>query len=116
MTTCPVSGRSRPAITRSSVDLPPPLGPSSAVSEPSGTITETSVRAACSPNRFPTPCASIAMSASLSVYEHHREEDGDREHGEQHSRRVRGRHVEPLEAVLHEHGERLRAALQLPGH
>jgi hypothetical protein len=36
MTTSPASGCSRPAMTRSSVDLPPPLGPSSAVSEPSG--------------------------------------------------------------------------------
>ena len=36
-------------MTRSSVDLPPPLGPSSAVSEPDGMSTETSSRAAKSP-------------------------------------------------------------------
>ena len=36
-------------MTRSSVDLPPPLGPSSAVSEPDGISTETSVSAAKSP-------------------------------------------------------------------
>ena len=40
--TVPVSGGSRPAMIRSSVDLPEPLGPSSAVSEPSGTSSETS--------------------------------------------------------------------------
>ncbi len=34
ITTLPASGCSSPAITRSSVDLPLPLGPSSAVSEP----------------------------------------------------------------------------------
>ena len=32
----PVSGWSRPAMARSRVDLPDPLGPSSAVSEPDG--------------------------------------------------------------------------------
>ena len=34
----PVSGKSRPAMMRSSVDLPPPLGPSSAVSLPVGDV------------------------------------------------------------------------------
>ena len=42
MKTLPQSGVSSPAITRSSVDLPLPLGPSSAVSDPAGTSTETS--------------------------------------------------------------------------
>ena len=50
--TRPESGCSRPAITRSSVDLPLPLGPSRAVSEPSGTSIETSSRATKSPNCF----------------------------------------------------------------
>jgi hypothetical protein len=36
MKTVPLSGTSRPAMMRSTVDLPPPLGPSSAVSEPGG--------------------------------------------------------------------------------
>ena len=36
ISTRPLSGVSRPAITRSSVDLPQPEGPSSAVSEPPG--------------------------------------------------------------------------------
>ena len=43
--TRPASGASSPAMIRSSVDLPEPLGPSSAVSEPSGTSSETSSRA-----------------------------------------------------------------------
>ena len=41
----PESGSSSPAITRSNVDLPLPLGPSSAVSDPSGIATETSCSA-----------------------------------------------------------------------
>ena len=49
MTTDPESGVSSPAMTRSSVDLPEPLGPSSAVSEPSGISSVTSSRAAKSP-------------------------------------------------------------------
>ena len=55
-TTAPASGCSRPAMTRSSVDLPLPLGPSSAVSEPSGTSTETSSSAVKAPKRLVTPC------------------------------------------------------------
>ena len=39
-------------MIRSSVDLPPPLGPSSAVSEPDGTSSVTSSRATASPKRF----------------------------------------------------------------
>ncbi len=41
-------------MTRSSVDLPLPLGPSSAVSEPPGTSSETSSSATKSPKRFVT--------------------------------------------------------------
>ena len=37
-------------MIRSSVDLPEPLGPSSAVSEPSGTSSDTPSRALKSPN------------------------------------------------------------------
>src|SRR3954453_8969401 len=113
ITTRPSSGGSRPAITRSSVDFPPPLGPSSAVSEPSGTRTETSVRAECSPKRLPTPWTSIAMQASLTVEEGHREEHGDGQQCKQHPGGVGGGHVEALEAVLHEHGDRLRASQEL---
>ena len=49
MKTVPQSGVSSPAITRSSVDLPLPLGPSSAVSDPVGTSTDTSSSATKSP-------------------------------------------------------------------
>src|SRR4029453_6581694 len=43
--------RSRPAITRSSVDLPLPEGPSRAVREPLGISTDTSSRAVKAPKR-----------------------------------------------------------------
>ena len=62
MNTSPASGCSSPAITRSSVDLPEPLGPSSAISAPLGTLTETSSSATNSPNRFVTLRASITCS------------------------------------------------------
>ena len=39
-------------MIRSSVDLPEPLGPSSAVSDPSGTSSDTSSSAVKSPNRL----------------------------------------------------------------
>ena len=55
----PASGASRPAITRSSVDLPEPLGPSSAVSEPSCTSSETSSSARNAPNCLVTPSTEI---------------------------------------------------------
>ena len=41
-------------MIRSSVDLPPPLGPSSAVSRPVGMLTDTSSRATKSPKRLVT--------------------------------------------------------------
>jgi hypothetical protein len=49
ISTEPESGVSSPAMTRRSVDLPEPLGPSRAVSEPSGIARETSSSAAKSP-------------------------------------------------------------------
>ena len=45
----PESGCSSPAMIRSNVDLPPPLGPSNAVSEPGFTSTVTSSSALKSP-------------------------------------------------------------------
>ena len=50
MKTDPESGCSSPAITRSSVDLPLPLGPSSAVSDPARTSIDTSSSATNVPN------------------------------------------------------------------
>ena len=63
-TTVPESGTSRPAITRSSVDLPEPLGPSSAVSLPSGASIEMSSRAAKSPKRLETDSTEIMTRTS----------------------------------------------------
>ena len=50
ISTAPLSGTSSPAMIRSSVDLPEPDGPSSAVSDPSGISSETSSSATKSPN------------------------------------------------------------------
>ena len=60
----PPSGTSRPAITRSSVDLPEPDGPSSAVSLPSGASNETSSRAAKSPKFLETDSTAIMIRFS----------------------------------------------------
>ena len=49
-------------MMRSRVDLPPPLGPSSAVSWPVGMLTVTSSRATKSPKRLPTPETSMLMT------------------------------------------------------
>ena len=51
-------------MMRSSVDLPPPLGPSSAVSSPDGTMRSTSDSAVKSPNRLEMERASIPISSS----------------------------------------------------
>ena len=48
-------------MTRRSVDLPLPLGPSSAVSEPDATSIEASSSATKSPNRFVTDLATMAI-------------------------------------------------------
>ena len=53
-------------MMRSSVDLPPPLGPSSAVSCPVGMLTDTSSRATKSPKRLPTLAISMLMTVSPS--------------------------------------------------
>ena len=89
MQTSPASGCSSPAITRSSVDFPLPLGPSSAVSEPLSTSTETSSSAVKSPKRFVTFRTSIAISArpfGASVIASERHDGEEREHDR---RRVR---------------------------
>ena len=67
MKTSPESGVSSPAITRRSVDLPLPLGPSSAVSESLSTLIETSSSATKSPNRFVTLRVSIATCVPPSA-------------------------------------------------
>src|SRR4051812_6562691 len=105
MKTSPASGDSRPAITRSSVDLPLPLGPSSAVSDPLSTSTETSSSAAKSPNFLLTLRASIA-----TLHHRHEEECRDREQCEQHRCRVRPGLVEVLVRGLHVLRQGLRPA------
>ena len=55
----PLSGTSRPAMMRSRVDLPEPLGPSRAVSLPSGASNEMSSRALKSPNCLETDSTAI---------------------------------------------------------
>ena len=51
-------------MTRSSVDLPEPDGPSSAVSEPAGISMDTSCSAWNSPKRFEMPVAAIMRPPS----------------------------------------------------
>jgi hypothetical protein len=51
-------------MMRRSVDLPLPLGPSNAVSEPAGTATDTSSSAMNDPNVLLTERASIIRSPS----------------------------------------------------
>src|SRR3954466_5495197 len=54
MQTWPAPGGSSPAIPRSGVAFPDPLGPSSAASPPSGTLIETSSSATKFPKRLVT--------------------------------------------------------------
>src|SRR5690606_13398712 len=56
MAMLPASGARNPAMARSSVVLPQPLGPSRATNSPCSTCRLTSDRARCSPNRLLTPC------------------------------------------------------------
>ncbi len=58
----PASGASKPAIARSSVVLPEPLGPSSATSSPWPTARVAPSTARVRPNRFSTARASMASS------------------------------------------------------
>ena len=70
-------------MTRSSVDLPEPEGPSRAVSDPPGTSRLTSSRATKSPKRLLTSETVMATATSLSVedvHEENREEGDEREH------------------------------------
>ena len=67
MTTLPASGTSSPAMTRSSVDLPEPDGPSSAVSDPDGISSETSWSASKSPKDLVMCCAVIKSLAPCAA-------------------------------------------------
>ena len=61
MKTSPVVGISSPAIMRSTVVLPPPLGPSSAINSPSFTEKLTSLTAVTSPNFLVTFLSSMLI-------------------------------------------------------
>src|SRR5438105_6179590 len=98
--TDPASGCSSPAITRSSVDLPLPLGPSSAVRLPLSTESETESSATNSPKRFETSRTSIAIDALLRSEHAHRDERQDRQRGEQDGARVRAGQIEGFVGVL----------------
>src|SRR6476646_1877047 len=110
MNTSPASGVSSPAMTRRRVDLPLPLGPSSAVREPLATSTDTSSSATKSPKRFVTLRASIAMSFLPRSDHRHRNERQNRKRRQQHRSSVGpgGRTV--LVGGLHVLGQRLRLA------
>src|SRR5689334_19254341 len=94
-------------MTRSRVDLPPPLGPSSAVSEPDGMSTETSSSATNSPNFLVMRRASIPMSGLLGPEEVHDEQREDRQRGQRERHGVGVRLLEVLEALLDVEGGRL---------
>ena len=105
--TMPPSGTSRPAMTRSSVDLPEPDGPSSAVSEPSGISSETSSSAWKSPKRSNAVARSCVASFLPWLEERHREQRRQRDEREQRRCRVGAGQVEVLEALLDEQRQRL---------
>src|SRR3569623_1996645 len=116
ITTEPLSAFSSPAMIRSSVDLPPPLGPSSAVSWPVGMVRFTSSSATKSPNRLLTWEMSMLMASSGFLLLGRRcftpgaagtqdRDDDDAEHGgerEDEGDRVRRGLVEVLVALLHD--------------
>src|SRR5260370_31021621 len=58
MTMRPSSGTSKPAISRNSVVLPQPDGPSSAKNSPASTASDTRSTAATAPNRLLAPMIS----------------------------------------------------------
>src|SRR5690242_9000278 len=96
MKTSPTSAASRPAITRRSVDLPLPLGPSSAVSDPLSTSTETSSSATKSPKRFVMLRAVIAKAVLPAADEGHHDERGDRDRREHDRGGIRTGLVRPI--------------------
>src|SRR5689334_22278978 len=111
MKTSPPSGTSSPAIRRNSVDLPLPLGPSSAVWDPLATSIETSSSATKSPKRFVTLRASIATGVLPRSKHRHRNQGQHGERRKQDGRRVRARLLEVLVRRLHVLRQGLRPSL-----
>src|SRR5919109_1595998 len=100
--TSPSSGISSPAMTRSSVDFPLPLGPSSAVRDPLAIASETSSSATCLPKRFDTWRTAIDIRDLLVcawLEDVHGDERDDREQRQHERGRVR-RHQGPRELLL----------------
>src|ERR1019366_1446678 len=82
---CPSFSGSRPAMIRSSVDLPEPEGPNSAVSEPWGTSSVTSSKTRSRPKYLVTPLSEILITFPFTVARHAQDEQQDnRRHGQQH--------------------------------
>src|SRR5690349_15127493 len=124
MLTVPSSALSRPAMMRSRVDLPPPEGPSRAVSWPVGRLTVTSSRATKSPNFLVTPVTSILMVSSgfrvsvalLGTQEGDHDDAGDAHEDQQEGRRVCRRLLEVLVLRLDHQGCGLGAAGDVARH
>src|SRR3954469_211318 len=105
MHTVPASAVSRPAMTRSRVDLPPPLGPSRAVNDPDGISTETSSRATKSPKRLVMLMASIPMSSLvLRAEDVHDQQGAHGQPGQQEGAGEGRRLVEVVVRPVHEEG------------
>src|SRR5882672_10105401 len=68
--TQPESGASRPATTRSSVDLPQPDGPSSTTNSPSRAVSERQSTATLSPKRLVTPSIVNSDASGAGVPAH----------------------------------------------
>src|SRR5215207_9636454 len=98
-------------MTRNNVDFPPPLGPRSAVSSPSGISRLTSSSATNSPNRFVMFSTLIATSHILRSNCRQHYHRHDRNQGERERHCVRALAVEVLKAFLDQQRERLSFAL-----
>src|ERR687894_1523911 len=119
METSPWSGVSRPAMTRSRVDLPLPLGPSSAVRDPPPIPSETSSRATKSPKRFVTCRIAIDIGYLPSATRVEQLHGDQRDHGEEREhegRGVRGHLVEAQVLLVDVDGQGLRLAGEAPRH
>src|SRR5438046_8482533 len=99
-------------MTRSSVDLPPPLGPSSAVSDPGRMSTDTSRSTGVPPKLLVTSRTSIAIGPSLAAEQFGQQEGHDRQQRQRGRGGEGGRLVEVLEPLLDEQGQRLGLADQ----
>src|SRR5262245_16447982 len=72
----PLVAASRPAVNRSSVDLPHPEGPSTTTSSPSPASNEKSSSAHTSPQRLVSPRKTTAATSAPASREHAAAEEG----------------------------------------